>query len=1615
MRRVVLVSCMILLGIMSCFAVQNSIPATEYQAITVSEIHEVADGKILHLQFAEVDWEETDSGDLIASYPMAGVLESEGLPVTPVLGRMIRLPARGGIEVEVIQSQYETYEDVPYDMNSSGSPLAMRGIDEDQFYPQSLCDVSDPAIFKDFRVAVLSLNPVQVMPGTGEVRVYTELQLQISYTDENALNELDQQPTQISETFLPFYRDFLDWNDDELDDYVLYRGGIQVVMVNDAALLQELQPWLEWKRQKGWTVDIVPQEDVPDWNPVEIRQELQNRYNQAEIKFDYVIIVGDGEGDFLVPAGNGDEQHFGDHNYGLLEGGDQLQEAITGRISVETTQELGVYVDKVLQYERDTNTIETDWYAQGAVAATASTSSIYVGRYVRRALYQIGYTQVDTAWHNDGIGEVVDRMQTSLNAGKSYYTCRGNHGMGLQTHHIEDLTNTNKLTFAVDLASGTGDWRDLYSVSEAYMRANRAGELIGGIGALGRASSMSTRFNNAAAGGAAYSVIVQRNPTMGQALMGGKMNVWNNFVVNDPQDAMDNNHGLNLMGDPSLWLYTDLPHEMEVEAPGTINYGNVEYTVSVVENGSPVADAWVTFYWTTIQNGGEPRNVTAKTSANGEATLYIPFESSENPPFSGTLTVTAQNFIPFQQDVQITRAPLGVTISDISFQDNGQNGTQGDGDGIPDAGETIGVSFNVTGAGFQMINGLQVTGNSDDPWVENVNGAIIFGNVNVNETVEGNGIMLLQIAPEVQDDWRLPLHLNFSSQQGLFNSDISIVANAPSYVQARTNPNFIAAGRLSRVQVEFLNIGKQDAGNVTVTIESLDPKLSIQTDNAFYPELPIGEPVLGTNFEVTPIAGITSGSSIPVVAYFSSEEGHIDTTHFQFIVGQRFETDPSGPDSYGYFAFEDIDQNVEFAPTFDWLEINPDADENDYDGIRLDIDDPDEDLDDALTIDLPFPVRFYGEVFNQIAVNSNGYIAMGGDQADMLAGRNWHIPSPLGPSYMIAPYWDERLVGPDSSGIYVYHDAENHRFIVEWYAVPDIHFINPNTFQIIIYDHVGEHTTWTGDNEFLFQYNQVDHSAGATWDVPFATVGIENGNQTDGVEISYWLSAAPGASEINAGRAIFWTTNLPATPYSFDLLGPENNSQFTTGPIQLSWEELEYENDGGSIEYEVEWSPDPRFMPSYTATTQETEYQLEGIVPGEPGFEDGIHVFWRVKAIDGHGFETTCSPVAGWSFNFDQNETLEIPLQGNYFELISINRVPQNLDAAAVFADIANLVIVYQENGDVLIPPFINTIGDLNLARGYKVFGTTNDQLTVEGQPLDPQTLIELESGRWNWVGYPFTFPVPVTTAFQPAYRSVIIVQRDDGAFWIPDVLNTIGEMEEGVGYRVFPSNSTAFEYNPGMVASSDQSIRMDIPEIADGPQPTGLPYLVMVKLSEELLEKGASIIELYDRSTLVGKGMVIDELEQTPVIAWEGSSEHEITGFESGSEISIRILGADGSKIPVMMRSDSPVHFGDGAYATLALELNDSSIPTAFEVGNAWPNPFNPTISVQYGLPDNGTVKIELFDLLGRSVFEESVNANAGQHLFQWHAGSDAVSGVYFLQIQWQQQTKTQKILLVK
>ena len=95
-------------------------------------------------------------------------------------------------------------------------------------------------------------------------------------------------------------------------------------------------------------------------------------------------------------------------------------------------------------------------------------------------------------------------------------------------------------------------------------------------------------------------------------------------------------------------------------------------------------------------------------------------------------------------------------------------------------------------------------------------------------------------------------------------------------------------------------------------------------------------------------------------------------------------------------------------------------------------------------------------------------------------------------------------------------------------------------------------------------------------------------------------------------------------------------------------------------------------------------------------------------------------------------------------------------------------------------------------------------------------------------------------------------------------------------------------------------------------------------------------------------------------------------------------------------------------------------TVPASFALSQNYPNPFNPTTNIEFALPQHETVKLEVYDILGRLVTTLANNdMPAGTYKVVWNGkdsrGQSVASGLYLYRLQAGSFTAVKKMLMLK
>ncbi|UCH63250.1 MAG: T9SS type A sorting domain-containing protein [Fidelibacterota bacterium] len=96
------------------------------------------------------------------------------------------------------------------------------------------------------------------------------------------------------------------------------------------------------------------------------------------------------------------------------------------------------------------------------------------------------------------------------------------------------------------------------------------------------------------------------------------------------------------------------------------------------------------------------------------------------------------------------------------------------------------------------------------------------------------------------------------------------------------------------------------------------------------------------------------------------------------------------------------------------------------------------------------------------------------------------------------------------------------------------------------------------------------------------------------------------------------------------------------------------------------------------------------------------------------------------------------------------------------------------------------------------------------------------------------------------------------------------------------------------------------------------------------------------------------------------------------------------------------------------------TEVPTAFCLGPAFPNPFNPATTIHFNLPISTNVRLMVYDLLGREVVRLVEGyMEPGYHQVRWDgrnaSGGELTSGIYVARLITPEYSTSIKMVLMK
>ena len=408
---------------------------------------------------------------------------------------------------------------------------------------------------------------------------------------------------------------------------------------------------------------------------------------------------------------------------------------------------------------------------------------------------------------------------------------------------------------------------------------------------------------------------------------------------------------------------------------------------------------------------------------------------------------------------------------------------------------------------------------------------------------------------------------------------------------------------------------------------------------------------------------------------------------------------------------------------------------------------------------------------------------------------------------------------------------------------------------------------------------------------------------------------------------------------------------------------------------------------------------------------------------------------------------------GNKWNIISFYVTPSlSINMKDIVQPLINancLKKVQDEDGNAIenLPGigWINNIGNWRSTEGYYLRATCSSILSVTGQKLNLPFTIPL-GNKWNIISYPIDHERNALTCVQPLITANGLkkVQDEDGNAIenLPGIgwINNIVNFKPGEGYYlralqtidlVYPatySSRLAGQYNP------QRPVKHFIKRFEDYVLSPMNIYIILEK--DEILNLSEQTeFAVFDGEQCIGSISLSDKImfgEKyiLPItVSMDDPNTHYRDGYTSHNPITFRYFnGISESSLDIEIIKLDEEESGKFEFierGTLVVKILDKYLVNGQPVSNVnlfenFPNPFNPSTTISYYLPNPGWVKLSIYNITGEEI-KALVNNdnNSGFHRVIWDGknstGNDVPSGMYFYRLTTKDLSITKKLLLIK
>jgi gingipain R len=781
---------------------------------------ELGDYKIIEITIEEITYSKIIFDGSITT-------NRKGFAELPIISAAVQLPPQQNVDIVINTENYkEIILDYPLlpsrgviyrNQDPSKIPYTIdpRSVTDD-WYPEILAKNTHPYIIKDVRGKTVKVYPFQYNAQQNVLRIYENVNIEIVENNSPAINPLTNPAITILREMDGIYRSvFINYNQFRDNLTVGEYGDILVITTDrDTAAIDT---FIQWKKEKGFNVskEIVAV-------GTNVKNLIKQKYNENN-NILYVQLVGDyydvksdlrDIGGEVVPV---------DPALGCIVGSDSIPDICIGRFSANSSSDVSVQVNKVIDYEKNPE-LGADWYKN---ATGIGSDDSQVGDDNERDYEHIGVIwndKLDPFTYNT-YNQIIDpnasssQVSAAVNGGTSLinYTGHGwQSGWGttnFSNSSVSGLTNGNKLPWIISVACNNGTYHNSECFGEAWLKKSNGGAV------LMLASSISQPWNppmrgqdymmDVLIGGYDYSFYPGQNgiTTTEQRTSAGSI-ILNGIVLMGTEsyatEDIQTIQTWTTFGDPSMQIRT--AHPAELLLSNEVVQTGVPFSLNVTA-GIPVEDAIVCLSQGDIYNYGI-------TDINGNVLI-----NQNLNPGAAKLVVTGFNTSTVYRDITVI-PPEGAYIITNNFT---ITDTSGNDDGKADFGENILLDIEAMNVGIDSAFNVIAILSTNDKFVTITDSTHEFGEIYPDSTLLRVDAFAFSVADSVPDGHFVLFNITYSDSiiDTTWNSTFSVKLNAPDFKMLEMtvldtcntcNDNGILdPGETADIRIKTANMGHSDA------------------------------------------------------------------------------------------------------------------------------------------------------------------------------------------------------------------------------------------------------------------------------------------------------------------------------------------------------------------------------------------------------------------------------------------------------------------------------------------------------------------------------------------------------------------------------------------------------------------------------------------------------------------------------------------------------------------------------------------------------------------------------------------------------------------------------------